>query len=53
MPDKKGKGTEKGGRWAPLALLGLVLVFYWRVLFERQAFVFVDASQIFYPIRKW
>ncbi len=40
--------------WAWVALLsGLVIAFYFRVLFENQIFVFVDASRFFYPLWKW
>ncbi|HVZ80672.1 MAG TPA: hypothetical protein VHE12_07715 [bacterium] len=41
------------GNWGPWALLGLVLVFYGRVLWGHQTFVFVDASRFFYPLWKW
>ncbi len=34
-------------------LSGLIVAFYFRVLFENQIFVFVDASRFFYPLWKW
>ena len=40
--------------WAPpLVLAAMILLFYWRVLFDHQIFVFVDASRFFYPLWKW
>ena len=52
-----GKGVAKQPEgwtaWGPLALAGLTVLFYWRVLFENQIFVFVDASRFFYPLWKW
>ena len=44
--------TRKDWAWVTL-LLGLVIAFYFRVLFENQIFVFVDASRFFYPLWKW
>jgi len=31
----------------------LLVLFYWKVLFEGNVFVFVDASRFFYPLWKW
>ncbi|HTC20666.1 MAG TPA: hypothetical protein VK859_07460, partial [bacterium] len=46
--------SESRKDWIFLAFLsGLVVVFYFKVLFENQIFVFVDASRFFYPLWKW
>lgn len=37
----------------PAFLAASVVLFYWKVLFDGQIFVFVDASRFFYPLWKW
>jgi hypothetical protein len=49
---KSTSESRKDWVWITL-LLGLVVAFYFRVLFENQIFVFVDASRFFYPLWKW
>ena len=34
-------------------LAGITALFYWRVLWGGETFVFVDASRFFYPLWKW
>jgi hypothetical protein len=37
----------------PLLLLGLWVIFYFKVIFLNQTFVLMDASRVFYPLWKW
>jgi hypothetical protein len=48
------KPSEKYSSFVALLVFALLLAtFYWKVLFEGNVFVFVDASRFFYPVWKW
>jgi hypothetical protein len=48
------KTSDKNSSFTAIFLFALLLaVFYWKVLFVGNVFVFVDASRFFYPIWKW
>ena len=46
----KKSRADYGG---PAAVLGLWVLFHFRVLFEGHNFVYMDASNFFYPLWKW
>jgi hypothetical protein len=52
--NKNSKIPVKNSTVIALLSFALFLVlFYWKVLFEGNVFVFVDASRFFFPIWKW
>jgi hypothetical protein len=43
----------KVGYWSWAVVLGLWVIFHFRVIFEGHNFVYMDASNFFYPLWKW